>query len=190
MHTGHHYTLKEFVLWTRRDIYVLLVLAVIPTALYIFGECKWLAIPWVPVALIGTAAAFLVGFKNTQTYNRLWEARQIWGGIVNTSRAWGIMAKHYVTGNAPDEELQQIHRTLIYRHIAWLTALRFQMREPRSWENITKPHNAEYAKLYPVDEQKSKLEEVIGKYLSEADKQYVLRRRTALRMLSVCNRHS
>jgi putative membrane protein len=37
---------------------------------------------WTAVALLGTASAFIVGFKNVQTYNRSWEARQIWGNIV------------------------------------------------------------------------------------------------------------
>jgi len=39
------------------------------------------------VSVIGTAVAFYVGFKNNQAYDRMWEARKIWGGIVNDSRA-------------------------------------------------------------------------------------------------------
>ncbi len=93
MHAGRRYTFKEFIYWTRRDIYVLSALAITPTLLFHLLNWKWLAIPWVPIALIGTAAAFIVGFRNTQTYNRLWEARQIYGAIVNTSRAWGILVK-------------------------------------------------------------------------------------------------
>ena len=99
MHIGNHYKIKEFLFWTRRDIYRLFILATIPTALYQLLDWTWLAIPWVPIAMIGTAAAFIIGFKNTQTYNRLWEARQIWGGIVNTSRSWAMMVK-YFTGDA------------------------------------------------------------------------------------------
>ena len=66
MHAGRRYTFKEFIYWTRRDIYVLSGLAIIPTVLFYFLNWKWLAIPWVPIALIGTAAAFIVGFRNTQ----------------------------------------------------------------------------------------------------------------------------
>jgi hypothetical protein len=50
-----------------------------------------------PIAMIGTAVAFIVGFKNNATYNRLWEARQIYGAIVNSSRSWTIMAIDFVT---------------------------------------------------------------------------------------------
>ena len=109
MHTGSHYKISEFLLWTRRDIYVLIILASIPTILFQVFDLKWIALPWVPVALVGTAAAFVVGFKNTQTYNRLWEARQIWGAIVNTSRTWGMMSKDFV--KADKSEIEQ----LIYR---------------------------------------------------------------------------
>ncbi|WP_449398880.1 hypothetical protein [Chryseobacterium wanjuense] len=54
---------------------------------------------WVPVALIGTAEAFLVGFKNNQAYDRLWEARKIWGGIVNSSRSFASMVYAFDTNN-------------------------------------------------------------------------------------------
>ncbi len=135
MHAGRRYTLKEFLYWTRRDIYVLIIFAAIPTMLFKFLDWKWLALPWVPIALVGTAAAFIVGFRNTQTYNRLWEARQIWGAIINSSRSWGIMVKDFVkAGECRQKTIT--HKELIYRHIAWLTALRFQLRETRTWENV------------------------------------------------------
>jgi len=56
MHAGKNYRLKEFLYWTRRDIYVLLLAASLPTFLCQLLDWHWLAIPWVPVALIGTAA--------------------------------------------------------------------------------------------------------------------------------------
>lgn len=183
MHTGDHYTLKEFIIWTRRDIYRLLAMAAIPTVLYAWGGCNWLTIPWVPIAMIGTAAAFIVGFKNTQTYNRLWEARQIYGAIVNTSRAWGIMSRDFVA----DKDAQRI---LIYRHIAWLTALRYQLREPRSWENMTKPYNREYKKFFVVPEEQTSLEEELKKYLSVEDQQYVISKKNrAAQLIAMQSTH-
>lgn len=174
MHAGRRYSLKEFLYWTRRDIYILLIWASIPTLLFQLLHWKWLALPWVPIALVGTAAAFIVGFRNTQTYNRLWEARQIWGAIVNSSRAWGITAKDFVV--AGDSVLEQnIHRQLIYRHIAWLTALRFQLRESRTWENVKgKVSNEEYLSHYNVDEWNNKIETALAPFLSAEELSYVL----------------
>ncbi len=184
MHIGNRYKLSEFILWTRRDIYVLFVLATIPTVLYQVFDCAWLAIPWVPVALIGTAAAFNVGFKNTQTYNRLWEARQIWGAIINTSRAWGIMTKDFVKADL------LTHQELIYRHCAWLTALRFQLREPRSWENTHKPHNVEYRSFYKVPEWETKLEQELQKYLTDKELSYILSKKNrATQLIQLQSKH-
>jgi putative membrane protein len=185
MHTGNHYTLKEFIFWTRRDIYALFVLALIPTVLYQTLHWQWLAVPWVPIALVGTAAAFLVGFKNTQTYNRLWEARQIYGAIVNSSRAWGILVRDCIKGDNK-EELKEIHRELIYRHLGWLTALRFQLRESRTWENTDKAYNKEYRMFFTVPEWESKLEDELDKYLSGEDKAYVLgKKNRATHLISI-----
>lgn len=168
MHAGTRYKFTEFLYWTRREIYVLLLLAGVPTLLYQFFDLHWLAIPWVPIALIGTAAAFIIGFKNTQTYNRLWEARQIWGAIVNSSRAWGIMVKDFVQADG------DVHRQLIYRHCAWLTALRYQLRKPQAWENSKKPHNVEYRRLFTVPEWGTALEEELKKYLPAEEHRYIL----------------
>jgi putative membrane protein len=93
MHTGNTYTFKEVLIWTRRDIYMLLIIATIPVVLYKVLGWTWLALPWLPIALLGTAVAFVVGFKNNASYDRMWEARRIWGAIVNGSRSWGIMVK-------------------------------------------------------------------------------------------------
>ena len=191
MHAGRRYTFKEFIYWTRRDIYVLGGLAVIPTLLFHFLNWKWLAIPWVPIALIGTAAAFIVGFRNTQTYNRLWEARQIYGAIVNSSRSWGILVKSFVTGDLPATELKKIHQELFYRHIAWLTAMRFQLRESKTWENMkVKKSNVEYSRFYHVDEWENKLEDALQPYLSEKERTYVLSKKNrATHIISLQSDH-
>ncbi|WP_153796920.1 bestrophin family protein [Foetidibacter luteolus] len=174
MHSGRQYSLSEFLVWTRRDIYWLVTLATIPTVLYQLAGCTWLAIPWVPIAMIGTAAAFIVGFRNNATYNRLWEARQIYGAIVNGSRTWGIMVKDFVTGTNSNE-LHEYHRQLIYRHIAWLTAMRFQLREPRAWENMMQENNREYRqKNFTVAELETKLDDELQKFLAEDELRYVL----------------
>jgi len=89
MHAGKSYELSEFLVWTRRNIYILTILGVVPVVLYQILGLKWLGIPWTAVALLGTATAFIVGFKNIQTYNRTWEARQIWGEITSSSSGSG-----------------------------------------------------------------------------------------------------
>ncbi len=174
MNTGSHYKLYHFIPWTRKKIYKMIILSSIPTALFYFLEWKWLAVPWVPVALLGTAAAFISGFKNTQTYNRSWEARQIYGAIINNSRSLGILVKDFIRVNDKTQEAA-IHQQMIYRHFAWLTALRFQLRETKSWEHVkTKSYNKEYLKYYKVPEWENNIEDELKSFLSKEELEYIL----------------
>jgi len=108
---------------------------------YEYTGWEWMKIPWFPLSVIGTAVAFYVGFKNNQSYDRVWEARKIWGAIVNNSRAWGSIVKAFIGNqfrdeNLNEEEIYRIKKKLIYRHIGWLYTLRKQLLIPEPWEHI------------------------------------------------------
>ena len=179
MHAGRRFTLTEVINWTRRDIMFYLVLATIPTLLFELLGWKWLSIPWVPIALVGTAVAFVTGFRNNASYDRLWEARQIYGAIVNSSRAWGIMVLDLITAkhanpSVTQSDLGKVHTRLIHRHIAWMHALRFQLRQPRAWEHMIKVYNREYMKWYTVDEVENKVEDALTGLITHEEKVLVL----------------
>lgn len=111
-------------------------------AIIYFTKIEWLSVPWLPLSVIGTAVAFYIGFKNNQAYDRLWEARKIWGGIVNSSRAWGSAVKSFVSNQfvaeaLSEEDLHRHQKKLIRRHIGYLYALRSQLLIPTSWEHIS-----------------------------------------------------
>lgn len=174
MNTANNYKIKHFIWWTRVKVYKILAFSVIFTTLFYFFHLEWLAIPWVPVALLGTATAFISGFRNTQTYNRTWEARQILGSIETDSRAFGIMVKDFLRLENKEEEIA-LQRQFIYRHFAWLTALRFQLRETKSWENIqTRSYNREFLRYYHVPEWEGNLENEIKPFLSAEELQAAL----------------
>jgi putative membrane protein len=99
---------------------------------YHFLWLDFLDIPFQPLSIIGIAVAFYIGFKNSQSYDRFWEGRKIWGGIVNYSRTWALQVLSFVhTGDKKADHL--VHRELIYRHLAWINVLRVQLRQPKSW---------------------------------------------------------
>lgn len=83
-------------------------------------------IPDMPIAIpafIGTAISVLLSFKLNQSYDRWWEARKIWGGIVNDSRTFVLQLQAFLKkGN--EQEIKQI----AYRHIAWLYSLGQSLR--------------------------------------------------------------
>lgn len=118
--------------------------------LYKVLDLKWLSIPWTSVGVIGTAVSFYIGFKNNQAYDRLWEARKIWGAMINNSRMWGSNLRGYITNQFADDrtsdrQIKIIIKKLVYRHIAYLYALRNQLLAPTPWEHISL--NSHVAKL-------------------------------------------
>lgn len=164
MKVAKSYTFVEYVLWTRRNIFILCLIAIVPVVLYeVFGQ-KWIAAPWPAAAILGTAASFILGFKNQQTYSRTVEALQVWTTIGSLSRYWGLLSRDLVT--SPDAT-----KTLIYRHLAWLTALRYSLRSSgRVWESVTNLSNAEYqAKNYSIPERETPLDAELQKYLPEGE---------------------
>lgn len=178
MHTKKTYSAYEMVWWTRFETLLFIVIITIWVAGYYFLDLEWLKIPWTPLALIGTAVAFVIGFQNNSAYGRIWEARKIWGGIVNTSRTLGMfvqdmLTNEYATTSVSEAQLQSEIKTLTYRHIAWMTALRHAMRMPKPWEtSVNHRTNQEFGARPP--EIDSHLEEDIEPYISKTDFDYVM----------------
>lgn len=79
-------------------------------------------IPAIIPTLLGTAIAFFIGFNNNQAYDRWWEARRIWGSLVNDSRSFARSLLNYVDGDS------KTAARMIYRHIAFLYALKTNLR--------------------------------------------------------------
>ncbi len=133
--------ISKLIKWSGHHIVWLTLVMSFTVLLYHFGWINFV-IPWLPVSVIGTAVAFYVGFKNNQSYSRAWEARKIWGGIVNESRTWGMQVSGFINNQfraeaVSDEEIHAIKKRLIYRHIAWLYQHREQLLVPTSWEHIS-----------------------------------------------------
>jgi putative membrane protein len=177
MHIGTSYRLGEYIAWTRRRLGVLVLLSTAPVALYQLAGWHWLALPWTLAAVLGAATSFIVGFKNAQTYGRTIEAQQVWSSIVSASRYWALVCRDFPAHPDPD-------RMLLRRHLAWLTALRYQLRRPLPWETGTREADLDYrAKRFTVAEQATTLEAELARYLPEAELQPVLQARNKASLL-------
>ncbi len=142
MFVNKNISFRGIVRFTGGHLIWITIWMVFVTVVHEFFHFSWFNIPWLPLSIIGTAVAFYVGFKNNQAYDRLWEARKIWGAIINSSRAWGAAVKAFIGNqftnkNYSDEELKAIHQKLMYRHVAWLYALRSQLLIPTAWEHVS-----------------------------------------------------
>lgn len=118
--------------YAQKNLLIFTCWATLLFCLYYFLELHFIKIPFQPLSVIGIAVSFYVGFKNNQSYDRFWEGRKIWGGIVNYSRTWSMQALTLIdTGD--EHKNKEIAQRLIYRQIAWINALRVQLRQPKSW---------------------------------------------------------
>lgn len=106
-------------------------------------DLKPIEIPIVPVTILGGALAIFLGFRNNSAYDRWWEARKIWGGIVNTSRTWGMMITTFISSahsneKIPAKDIKKAQHDLIKRHIAWMYALIMHLRKQNKWDDLEK----------------------------------------------------
>ncbi|MEQ9404844.1 MAG: bestrophin family ion channel [Cyclobacteriaceae bacterium] len=173
MYTRRTYKATELAMWTRFETLKFFLIIMVCVSVYYFLDLEWFRIPWTPLALIGTAVAFIIGFQNNAAYDRIWEARKIWGGIVNTSRTLGMyvqdmLTNEYAKSKFPEEKIREEIKTLTYRHIGWMTALRHAMRVQKQWETtFNQKTNQEWGIRPP--ERDSNLVDDLKPYLSAQD---------------------
>jgi putative membrane protein len=101
---------------------VLVVWDVLVTVLY-FQRPEWFKATNFPFTLFGSAIALFVGFAVNAAYNRWWEARTLWGQVVNSSRSLARQAVVLIDDPAVSTEV--VHAQIAYVH-ALRTSLRGQ----------------------------------------------------------------
>jgi putative membrane protein len=82
--------------------------------------------PSLPLTLFGSALALVLGFRSNSAYQRWWEGRGLWGAMINASRSLARQARNFLPNDAVD-----LKRTIILRQIAYVNALRCQLRRQK-----------------------------------------------------------
>jgi putative membrane protein len=91
-------------------------------------------IPEMPItipAFLGTAISVILSFKLNQSYDRWWEARKIWGNIVNESRNLILQLQSFVKSGGRDAV-----RAIGLRHIGWCFSLGQALRGLNPMDNM------------------------------------------------------
>ncbi|MEH3102099.1 bestrophin family protein [Sphingomonas adhaesiva] len=104
-----------------RPLTVLFVWDVIVTVTYYILPFK---APSLPLTLFGSALALFLGFRSNSAYQRWWEGRSLWGLMINASRNLARQARNFL----PDPDAADMKRTIVLRQIAYVNALRCQLR--------------------------------------------------------------
>src|SRR4051795_181826 len=87
---------------------------------------KAIAIPDLTISVLGAVLGMLLGFRTNSAYDRWWEARKLWGSLVNSSRSLARQAISFIqspSGDGQDEAVRHA-RTLVYHQIAFVHSLR------------------------------------------------------------------
>lgn len=92
------------------------------------------------LGVLGSGVGIFLGFRINSGYARWWEARKIWGEMVNDSRSFGMSITALLTKtkfSTMTEEDKQLQKKIIYRHIGFINAVRLHLRknEEKEWLN-------------------------------------------------------
>ena len=102
----------------------LLIMGVFSTAVFVLSiYLEHITIPFSIVGFLGTAIALLLSFKLSQSYDRWWEARKIWGAIVNDSRSFVVQLKNFTDGAD-----QALVKKMGFRQMGWCYVLGDDLR--------------------------------------------------------------
>jgi putative membrane protein len=173
MYVGKHLRFKVVLLFSWKSVLVFAIYS----SLIVWALSKLFprfdGLPFAIVSVTGIAVAFYVGFKNNSSYERLWEARKIWGSYVNSSRIFAMYIIDFLheNENINTAELTQLKQKIVKRHIAYLSSVRFQLRKQTVWKMEEVGNRIVSSDTNFTLE---KLDEELSRYMDENEVDYVI----------------
>ena len=136
---------------------------------------KWdiapVTIPMAIPAMLGTALSILLGFRTNSAYDRWWEARKIWGAIVNDSRSFArqIMSLFVLPEGGNEQDMSAMQREMVHRQIAWNYVLARSLRGQDPFPDVQTTLTAsEISELQPADNRANAILQTQAHRLSDA----------------------
>ncbi len=114
------------------EIVVITLYATLIAVLYNSYHLSRITIPIAVPTILGTVISLLLGFRSNQAYDRWWEARHIWGAVVNDSRTLARQVMSFSHESYDSNNLQAFQHRMIQRQIAWTYCLAKHLRGQRS----------------------------------------------------------
>ncbi|NNE20615.1 MAG: hypothetical protein HKN10_19275 [Myxococcales bacterium] len=93
------------------------------------------------IGLIATVVGIFIVFRFNESYQRWWEARILWGALVNQSRSFArevgtLLTPERVPKLGSGPEANEFQTELVHRHLAFCNALRISLRGQDSWAEL------------------------------------------------------
>ncbi|PZX57692.1 putative membrane protein [Algoriphagus ratkowskyi] len=163
MYVKRYYSFWMTIRWSKYSLIYGVLYSSVIIILYEITKIPF-SLPWEPISVIGIAVAFFLGFKNNSSYDRTWEARKIWGAIVNDSRIFATGILSFPNSDLPFES----KRKIVHRHLAWVLALKHTMRREKTWEHNLPVHKLQFIPRF-IKEYSDGMNVEIEKYLSQEE---------------------
>lgn len=126
------------------EILVITLYAMLIAVLYQTYHISRITIPIAVPTILGTVISLLLGFRSNQAYDRWWEARHIWGAIVNDSRTLARQVMNFTyDSNYAGDNVSQFQNRMIQRQVAWTYCLAKHLRGQKSGHILEKYLSAE-----------------------------------------------
>lgn len=129
-----------------------------------------ITIPIAVPTIMGTIISLLLAFRSNQAYDRWWEARQIWGAIVNDSRTLARQLLSFSSGaEYQDEEVIHFRNAFIKRQMAWNYCLGQSLRKENAMQGLERYlSKREYQQLLHYDNKPAALLDMHGRDITYA----------------------
>lgn len=97
-----------------------------------------ISIPMSVPMILGTIISLLLAFRANQAYDRWWEARTVWGSVVNDSRTWARQVVSFIDNGYDDDDKDRLEQRLVNRQIAWAHCLGRALRNEDNEKDLGK----------------------------------------------------
>ena len=135
--TGPRHLWREM----RKELFLMLLISCLAYYFHHHVYSFELDIPEGALGIFGLAITVFIIFRTNKVYERWWEARIIWGQIVNDSRTWAMKVMALINADTAyegisDQQVSKVQKELIHRHLAFINALRMHLRRQEDWDEL------------------------------------------------------
>ncbi|SEP42668.1 bestrophin family protein [Mucilaginibacter sp. OK283] len=120
----------------KKEVLMVAVYAITVYCIHQYYNFKDVSIPLTVPTILGTIISLLLAFRSNQAYDRWWEARILWGGIVNDCRTFARQILTFVDSSHDGEQKWALKERIIRRQMAWCYSLSCHLRGQNAKDNL------------------------------------------------------
>ena len=120
----------------KKEVLMVAVYAITIYCVHQYYNFKDVSIPLTVPTILGTIISLLLAFRSNQAYDRWWEARILWGGIVNDCRTFARQVLTFVDSSHDGEQKWALKERIIRRQMAWCYSLSCHLRGQNAKDNL------------------------------------------------------